>query len=57
MVKKKIKATLFSNELKMIYGQSVTNSCFTSTYIQVNFEELLPALTFFQDLYKNGFDG
>ena len=57
MEKEKIKPALFSNELKMIYGSSVANSCFTPTYIQVNFEELLPALTFFQDLYKNGFDG
>jgi len=57
MEKEKIKPALFSNELKMIYGSSVANSCFTPTYIQVNFKELLPAFTFFQDLYKNGFEG
>lgn len=53
----KIKPTSFSNELKMIYGHSVANSSFTPTYVQVNFKELFPALTYFQDLYRNGFEG
>lgn len=56
MEKNKIKPILFSNELKMIYGPEVANSCFTPTYIQVNFREFFSAFSFFQDLYKNGFE-